>query len=96
MAWPRPQHRARNPATRAATAAAAAAICSPRSRDFSCRVTAPQAAALAKRLRCEVHAPLQLVAAISDFQRINLSHLNEKKREEMPHSLSPSPEKTFF
>ena len=81
-----------------ATAAAAVTIYSLCYYDFSCRITVSQDIALAKHFSCIVkrHAPLQLVVAISDFQRINLSHLNEKKREEMTHSLSPAPEKSFF
>lgn len=82
-----------------ATAATGVTIYSLCYYDFSCRITVSQDIALAKRFSsCIVkqHTPLQLVVAVSDFQRINLSHLNEKKREEMTHSLSPAPEKSIF
>lgn len=81
-----------------ATVATAVTIYSLSYYDFSCRIIVSQDIALAKHFSCggKHHTPLHLVVAISDFQRINLSHLNEKKREEMTHSLSPSPEKSCF
>lgn len=43
-----------------------------------------------------MHSITASCEVVSDFQRINFHHLNEKKGEEMPHSLSPPPKRIFF